>query len=358
MTRLHERRIHTQYFREYYVPFQMSPDRMQDLDRQIEPTAATPINRDFSPIAYYFDVALWSSRFHSRWRDLLEWLAALRFGAAAVAAFLGLLILTVASGLCERLGVARHGGSGDGTPPRDRDVGRLPHAYRATLGFCVAAMGFTLLGLEVLLLLGFQALYGYVYQQLAILVALFMVGMAGGAWLARRETRARRGGSRIAPTSVDGGECRKLALLQLLAAAAPLLLYALFVLLASVKSLRALLTINPMVFPMLALMAGLMGGFQFPVASRLYFIDSEEPRTSGADVRATDSTRDATRNAGILYGLDLAGACLAAVALSAYLLPVYGFLRTAVLMGAVNLGPAALAALASFEMRAHRTRAL
>ena len=115
MTRLHERRIHTQYFREYYVPFQMSPDRMQDLDRQIEPKAATPINRDFSPIAYYFDVALWSSRFHSRWRDLLEWLAALRFGAAAVAAFLGLLILTVASGLCERLGVARHGGSGDGS---------------------------------------------------------------------------------------------------------------------------------------------------------------------------------------------------------------------------------------------------
>ena len=54
-------------------------------------------------------------------------------------------------------------------------------------------MGFTLLGLEVLLLLGFQALYGYVYQQLAILVALFMVGMAGGAWLALRETRARKG---------------------------------------------------------------------------------------------------------------------------------------------------------------------
>ena len=272
--------------------------------------------------------------------------------------FLGLLTLTAAAGLCDRLGVARHRGRGDGTPPRDRDVGRLPHPYRATLGLCVAAMGFTLLGLEVLLLLGFQALYGYVYQQLAILVALFMAGMAGGAWLALRETRVRRGGSRTAPTPVDGGEYWKLPLLQLLAAAAPLLLYALFVLLASVKSLRALLTLNPMVFPMLALMAGLMGGFQFPVASRLYFIESEEPRTSGAEVRATDSTPYATRNAGMLYGLDLAGACLGAVALSAYLLPVYGFLRAAVLMAVVNLGPAALAILAAFELRADRTRAL
>ena len=51
-------------------------------------------------------------------------------------------------------------------------------------------MGFTLLGLEVLLLLGFQALYGYVYQQLSILVALFMVGMAAGAWLSLSKARA------------------------------------------------------------------------------------------------------------------------------------------------------------------------
>jgi spermidine synthase len=360
MTRLHERRIHTQYFREYYVPFQMSPDRMQDLDQQIEPKAATPINRDFSPIAYYFDVVLWSSRFHSRWRDLLESLAALRFGAAAVAVFLGLLTLTVVSGLFERLGVARHRGSGDCAPPRDRDVRRLPQAYRATLGLCVAAMGFTLLGLEVLLLLGFQALYGYVYQQLAILVALFMLGMAGGTWVALRETTARRVGSRTAPTTVDGGEYRKLALLQLLAAAAPLLLYALFVLLASVKSLVALLTLNPMVFPMLALMAGLMGGFQFPVASRLYFSASPplDPLLSEEGNKAPPASAQDLANPGILYGLDLLGACLGAVALSAYLLPVYGFLRAAVLMAAVNLGPAALAILAAFELRAHRTPAL
>jgi len=156
---------------------------------------------------------------------------------------------------------------------------------------------------------------------------------------------------------VDGDAYRKLALLQLLAAAASLLLYALFVRLASVKSLPALLTVSPLVFTLLALIAGLMGGFQFPIASRLYFLRSEGPRTSGAEVRAAGPSENATRNAGMLYGLDLAGACLGAVALSAYLLPVYGFLRTALLMAAVNLGPAALAALASFETWAHRTQA-
>ncbi|MGD0123869.1 MAG: fused MFS/spermidine synthase [Terriglobia bacterium] len=379
MTRLHERRIHTQYFREYYVPFQMSPDRMQDLELEIEPKAATPINRDFSPIAYYFDVVLWNSRFHSRWRDLLEALAALRFGALAVAVAFGLLALTVASGLFERRGVAPHRSSSDTAPVRDLGTARPRQAYRATLGLCVAAMGFTLLGLEVLLLLGFQALYGYVYQQLAILLALFMVGMAGGAWLALREIKACRGGSRTAPTTEgggghqfqrrdqpppspllsQGGEYRKLALLQLLAAAAPLLLCALFALLASAKSLPALLSISPMVFPLLALIAGLMGGYQFPLASRLYFAAAPplNPLLREEGSTTSPASTQAPGNPGILYGLDLAGACLGAVALSAYLLPVYGFLRTAVLMAVANLGPAALAALASFEMRAHRARA-
>jgi spermidine synthase len=219
-------------------------------------------------------------------------------------------------------------------------------------------MGFTLLGLEVLLLLGFQALYGYVYQQLSILVAVFMVGMAAGAWLAlrnapalslrgvqqaREDRESHRSRARLLSRDCGIGmtpsEYLKLALLQLLAALSPLLLYALFVLLEGVRSLAALLTISQIVFPVLALIAGLMGGYQFPLASRIYFARSD----------------NSNRNPGILYALDLVGACLGAVALSAYLLPVYGFRRTAILMAVVNLGPAALAALAAFEARYRRT---
>ena len=407
MTRMRERRIHTQYFREYYIPFQMSPDRMLDLEMQIMPRSATTIvNRDFTPIAYYFDVVLWSSRFRSHWRDLLESLAGLRFSVVAGALTLGLLILTLVVGLYERLRLAPHRNSGDFAsppgdlePPREGDVesplaGPLtqterrvqkspPHPYRATLGLCVAAMGFTLLGLEVLLLLGFQALYGYVYQQLAILVALFMVGMAGGAWLALKRIvppfgeggvghggfqNGRAGQPPPSPLLSEGGEYLKLSLLQLAAAAAPLVLYALFVSLASVRNVTALLIASPMVFPLLALIAGLMGGYQFPLASRMYFAGAEEPRPPKKEVHAASSDAPPLSpllseegingwcNPGILYGLDLLGACLGAVALSAYLLPVYGFLRTGSLMAVVNLGPAALAALATFEARVHRTQ--
>jgi len=95
---------------------------------------------------------------------------------------------------------------------------------------------------------------------------------------------------------------------------------------------------SQILFPALALVAGLLGGFQFLLASRVYF--------SGPG----------RRSPGALYGLDLAGACAGALALSVLLIPVYGFLRTAVLMAAANLAPAVLAAAAGRERPASLER--
>jgi predicted membrane-bound spermidine synthase len=58
--------------------------------------------------------------------------------------------------------------------------------------------------------------------------------------------------------------------------------------------------------------------------------------------------RQRSGSPGVLYGLDLAGACVGALALSLLLIPVYGFLRATVLMAAGNLAPAVLAAAAGW----------
>jgi len=162
-------------------------------------------------------------------------------------------------------------------------------------------MGFTLIGLEMLLLLAFQAIYGYVYQQLAVIIAAFMAGMALGSWLALRAP-ARRG-------------MRTLVYLQVGAAIAPLLLCAVFG------------AVTPVLFPVLALLCGMLGGCEFPVASRIC----------------------GGRSPGTLYALDLAGSCAGAVLFSVYLIPVFGFFRTAVLASMVSLAPAMMAMRSVFE---------
>jgi hypothetical protein len=65
IARLHQRNLHTQYVREYFIPYRMMPDRMAQVQQQLQPLASTPVNRDFAPIAYYFDVVLWSAQFKS-----------------------------------------------------------------------------------------------------------------------------------------------------------------------------------------------------------------------------------------------------------------------------------------------------
>ncbi len=41
------------------------PDRMEQVETELAPVATTPVNRDFAPIAYAFDVLLWSAQFKS-----------------------------------------------------------------------------------------------------------------------------------------------------------------------------------------------------------------------------------------------------------------------------------------------------
>ena len=196
-------------------------------------------------------------------------------------------------------------------------------------GLSVAAMGFTLIGLEILILLAFQAIYGYVYHQLAIVIAGFMVGMALGSWWTLRH----------APASgpVNRRDMRSLVALQAFAALSPLVLYLLFRFLAPIQNPGGLFLASQIVFPVLALCCGLLGGLQFPLASRIFF-----------------GSQQKTSSPGTLYAMDLVGSCAAAMVFSVYLLPVFGFLKTAMLTAMVNLAPAVLASLSVSESESDR----
>jgi spermidine synthase len=269
LARLRERRLATTYVREYYLPFRMAPERMSELEERIRPLPSTRVNRDLAPVAYYFDMTLWSSRFGHGYAAALRALGGVSFVRLASVIGLPLIAFVIA------------------------DRRRLSAAAA-----CTAATGFTSIGLEVLLLLAFQAKYGSLYQGLALLIAAFMAGMAVGAGQARRR-QARR------PAPL-------LAWVQCLVALAPLALCALF------AAPRA-------VYPLLALGCGVLGGYQFALASRV----SRAARP------------------GALYAVDLAGSCAGAILFSLYLIPVFGFFRTSLLAAELNLAPAALAFLAS-----------
>ena len=304
MARLQERNLKTRYVREYFIPFRMMPDRMEQVREQLQPLTSTPVNRDFEPIAYYFDVVLWSTQFklgYSRW-----------FRAAAHIAFNDVIDTVLIVLLLVAVLLAF-------VPAREKRA-------RSAAACCMAATGFTLMALQIFLLLAFQSVYGYVYHQLAILIAMCMAGIACGSWLGIRRIR-----------SSESPPYRAIATTQfLLALSGPVLIFVVS-LLSKTSGMAATWLAVQFVFPALAALCGMLGGYQFPIATEIYLHD----RSSGSKL-------------GTLYAIDLLGGCAGALLLSSYLIPVFGFWKTAWLSAAVNLAPALLAARISLEARMAR----
>lgn len=268
--RIEERKLGTQYVSEYFLPYRMSPERMAEARAQLQPAARTRINRDFAPLAYYENAVLWSGQFHSRFTQWLKRAAQVRIewvlGVSTLLSLAGMLI-----GL---------------------------QGKRAAALIAMGSTGFTMMAAQVFLLLGFQAVCGYLYQELALLVGLTMAGMAlGSGWAMRRA-------GRIAPVQIA------------LAALLPALMGAVALLARTENDAAAQL-----LFPALAAAAGLLGGIQFPRLAALWV---------GED----------GRGAAALYAVDLIGGCAAALIVSAYLIPIFGFWPAAWTCALVGAGPA------------------
>jgi spermidine synthase len=264
--------------------------------QQLRERQDVQLNTDLRPISYFYSLLLWDEYSGSKLRPHLERLQRVglgrAIGALAVLAVLGSgwIVLT----------------------PR-----RAAQHRRASYLLCVAACGFAGMGLEVLLIFAFQNLYGYVYQMIGLLVAVFMFGLAvGGATM--NAFLPRLGRSHASLMVVQG-------LIAAFALALPLTLGGLGAEAAS----RPHPLIAPALFGLLVGVAGLLTGLELPLASALY-------------LRSSDRI---SKVAGLVDAADHGGAFVGALTCGALLIPVLGVAATCLLVGALNLS--ALAVLAA-----------
>src|SRR5208283_2249493 len=148
--RLERRGLATKLVNRHYLEAMLAPDRLADLDRAVAQPAER--NTDFAPALYYYHLRHWLRQFSA--------------GAGLLAGTLAVLFAVCLLGL--------------------RAIPRV-----------VFASGFAASTLEIVLLLGFQALYGSLYRQVGLVVTVFMAGLAVGAW--RIQRRLFRAGTPAGP---------------------------------------------------------------------------------------------------------------------------------------------------------------
>jgi len=293
--RMAERGVATSYVDALSWEADLVGGRLEGLQRVVNAPAER--NRDLSPRCYYYEAQRWSAQ--QRVRQSGSTPLALDLGRVLEVldhhpAVAPLVLLGVVAAISLAVPLARR---------RWRD---------GALAFSIASTGLVEMGVEFTVLLGFQVVCGYVYQYVGLLVASFMFGLALGAWVSSRWVRGGR------------ATWGRMQWVQVGICAYPLALLGFLALSASVR-FAALPAVAGAAFSLAALLAGFAGGLQFPLAAALH--------SGGAG------------SAGVLYGLDLFGSCLGALAVSSVLAPSVGLGGVCLLLaGLAGLGLVALLA--------------
>ncbi len=275
--RLKERGVETKYIREYYLPYRMTEERIAYLQQRIAEEKGARINRDFYPISYYYDMILWSTHFQTKERQIFTYFFNLNFR---------LVLLTLV-------------GFGIVMFCLSLKFKNLP------ILLAVGTTGSAEIVFEVLTMLAFQILYGYIYYKLGVILTAFMLGLTFGAiFIVNRMKR------------VDL-KLTDFAKIQLAVCVYPLILFSVFTLLYHTGPSKFSVEI---IFPLLTFIAGFVGGMQFPLANKLYL----------------QRVKKVGHTAGITYGIDLFGSCVGALFAAAILIPILGIPDTCFIVAMLN----------------------
>lgn len=285
MKRSRERDIHARYMREYYLYSELSRERINSFEERLAQSETTTINRDFRPIAYYYDLVLWNTYFKYNLKKLFRAINPKGIYLGAIFLYLILLWPLWLKGLGKK----------------------VPNWGVLT---CIGTTGFAEITFQIVTLLSFQVIYGYVYYKLGIILTSYMIGLIFGGWYITKMIEKGKGDHSLFIKT------------QQAVFIYPLILPLLFQIFLSLKGKFSFWLGSNLVLVLIPVIPGLIGGFQFPLANKLYL---------------KRSRRKVGHSAGLTYGLDLFGACFGAVLTTVFLVPVIGIPMTCVLVAGLNL---------------------
>ena len=263
--------INTDYFA-LDLPSRMNTMRLQQINDVLKTEGR--INRDLKPVAYLYDVLLWSTHFNTSLRQVF-----LRLRGLTVLHLMAVPLLVLAIGVFFR---------------------------KRAVDLSIVTTGFSEIVFQVLVILAFQSLYGYVYYRIGLIMASFMAGLVLGVNVAQRTIVN-------APDKVWS----RYRQVQVMICVYPLLLPLVFTLFAQTRV--GTLPLAPFVFTLLPIVAGAIGGFQYPLAVQL--------KSRGEQAQAP---------AAALYALDVLGAALGALVTATVLIPLLGVTVVAIFCAVLN----------------------
>jgi spermidine synthase len=242
------------YVNSYYLDDNSLKERSDYIHFHLDKNAE--LNSDFKPVAFFQQLRYWSSMF--------EW------NMLAVGSVILVLLLVVFFSL-----------------------------DRISLGLFTG--GFTASSLQLLILVSFQVIYGYVFLATGIILALFMAGLALGAFSLNR----------MIPVPSENRYIHIQVSLAMFSLGFPFI-----ILVLNLPGIPVIM--DYVVFILLTLVLSFITGLEFSLASAL-------------------GSRDITSKMSSNYSADLFGSAIGAIAITLILLPFLGIMTSCLVLVALNL---------------------
>lgn len=271
--------VNLKYVREYYLFSRLSPLKIGFINSVFEEKGKIKLNYDFSPVSYFYNMLFLATHF----RDSLV-LPIFRFFDAKkiLAIIIMLCVLLIA------LGFVRF------------------RSLSATIIPAVVFGGFITMFVQIMIILAFQVIYGFIYYKIGFLITFFMLGLFVGAFASKK---------------INKNENKHYILTQFYLGSFCLLTTIYFYYLKNSSSVFVWLAGENIIFLFLSFIAGVLGGFEFNLAVKI----------------TTKESVDAARIGGSIYAADLIGACLGATIPGLFMLPAFGFIQSNLVIFALSI---------------------
>ncbi len=241
------------------------------------------INSDFKPIGYYYTLRFWDVLAGGNHRDTFKWILRVQpWWIAPVFAFCIVFPLVIKC-----------------VPTLKKN--RADRHFAILLA--VFSTGLSTMALQVAIIFSFQSLYGFVYEMIGLITALFMGGLAIGTFVSRNLVREK------SSITILAGIQFLIALFAMVIA---------FGLPGAAKLEFPFIVVA--LFSAMTFLAGIFNGADFPISVACCQSLSKDPE------KAT----------GTVYGVELFGACAGALVASVVIAPVLGITAVCILAAIAN----------------------
>ncbi|OGF62382.1 MAG: hypothetical protein A2Y62_17185 [Candidatus Fischerbacteria bacterium RBG_13_37_8] len=240
-------RIETEYFSKYHFHYLLESYRVELVQQFLNNLESEPVNSDKQPAAFFLNLILWEKYSAPRFSRFLSFFNNLRFKHLVVA----LIIIFLFRILFKRAG----------------RNSMLQKRFDALAGIFVA--GYIGISIDLLVMFQFQSIFGFVYQQISLLVALFMAGLVIGSYA----------GNKIILRQNTTIFFSAMAIFLFMILIVMLLKYSITISILHWQYVYY-------VFLFLMILAGTATGIYFPIANKIYLVNGGK---SGISAGRTDS---------------------------------------------------------------------